>query len=180
MTDAAAVEERLRRSESALSRQRTGMTIFGIFAALLVLGLVAVQILLLHRQQQALQAQTREHRFWILCEPATPALQRAEAFSILVADGHDEWRSAATQGLSLRGSALDRARLKLADLSGCDLQEATLFQADLTGALLRVADLTGADLTEATLDGADCLRATLDDADFHKARMRSISLEQTS
>jgi uncharacterized protein YjbI with pentapeptide repeats len=147
---------------------------------LTALALVIWQVRLLQEQQEALRGATREHLFWTLCQPTTPVEVRTRAFTRLVADGHDEWRSAATKGLNLRGSRLIGAELKLADLAACDLREALLIEADLTGVSLRTADLSKADLTEATLDGGECLKATLDGADFHKALLRSVSLEQVS
>lgn len=167
-------------SQSAPASRRPWLMIAAAGLGLTVAALLSWQIWLLQHQQQVLRGLSREHRFWILCQPATSAEERTRAFAALVADGHTEWRSAATQGLNLRGSRMIRAELKLADLGACDLREALLIEADLTGASLRTADLSGADLTEATLDGAECLKATLDGADFHKARLRSISLEQVS
>jgi hypothetical protein len=152
------------------------VTLFGLVA----LALLIWQVRLLQEQQQALRGVMREHLFWTLCQPTTPVEERTRAFTRLVADGHFEWRSAATQGLDLRGIRLVRAELTLADLASCDLREALLIETDLTGVSLRTADLSNADLTEATLDGADCLKAKLDGADLHKARLRSISLEQVS
>lgn len=159
-----------------------GPWLMGIAATvgLVALALLIWQVRLLQEQQQTLRETTREHLFWTLCQPSTPVEERTRAFTRLAADGHTEWRSAATQGLNLRGSRLIRAELTLADLAACDLREALLIEADLTGVSLRTADLAKADLTEATLDGADCLKAKLDGADFHKARLRSTSLEQVS
>lgn len=156
------------------------LTVVVLLWGSVALALLIWHLRLLQEQQQALRGTRREHLFWTLCQPGAPVEERTRAFTRLVADGHAEWRSAATQGLDLRGNRLVGADLTLADLSACDLREALLMEADLTGVNLRTADLTSADLTEATLDGADCLKATLDGADFHKARLRSISIEQAS
>jgi uncharacterized protein YjbI with pentapeptide repeats len=165
---------------SAPASRGPWLMVIAAAVGLIALALLIWQVRLLQEQQQALRATTREHLFWTLCQPATPVEERTRAFTRLAADGHSEWRSAATQGLNLRGSRLVRAELKLADLAACDLREALLIEADLTGVSLRTADLSKADLTEATLDGAECLKAKLDGAHFHKALLRSVSLEQVS
>lgn len=165
---------------SASASRGPWLTAIVVVLGLIALALLIWQVRLLQEQQQALRATTREHLFWTLCQPATPVEERTRAFTRLAADGHSEWRSAATQGLNLRGSRLIRAELTLADLAACDLREALLIEANLTGVSLRTADLSKADLTEATLDGAECLKARLDGAHFHKARLRSVSLEQVS
>lgn len=160
---------------------RSGWFVVAMVASgLLAFALLLFQILLLQRQQTELRELTQEHAFWTLCQPTASIDERTRAFTRLVADGHREWRSAATQGLILQGSNLNHAKLVVADLTACDLRDASLLEADLTGARLRTADLSGADLTEATLEGAECLRAIVDEADFHKAHMASISLEQAS
>ena len=142
-------------------------------------ALLLFQMRIMQDQLELLQSSDRERMFWTLCQPSASVSERTAAFRQLAAGGHSEWRSAASQGLDLRGSRLDDAGLTLADLTACDLREASLFRADLSGARLRTADLSDADLTEAVLDGADCLKAILDRADFRMAKMRNCSLEQT-
>lgn len=149
---------------------------FGVVGA----GLLLYQIGLMQQQITALRATDRQQLFWTVCQPAASVEERTAAFRQLVADGHEEWRSANLNGLELRGSTLDGAKLRLADLTAVDLREASLVETDLAGTRLRTADLSDADLSEATLDGADMLKAILDGADLDQARMLSTSLEQTS
>lgn len=143
------------------------------------LALLLFQLWIMQRQWESLRNSERERMFWTLCQPSASVTERTAAFRQLAADGHDEWRSAASQGLDLRESRLDGAKLRLADLTACDLREASLVGVDLTGARLRTADLSGADLTDAVLDGAECLKAILDGADLRKAQLRNCLLEQT-
>lgn len=176
MSASSQLEDRVRRLESRRSWPVALPAIVGLVAFALML----VQIGLLQRQQDATRSQDREHWFWVLCQTSAPVEVRTDAFTQLVAAGHAEWRSANCRGMNLKGSVLDKASLRMIDLTACDLRKTTLFQTDLTGSRLRTADLSGADLTEAILDGADCLKATFDKADCHKAKMRSVSLEQVS
>jgi uncharacterized protein YjbI with pentapeptide repeats len=152
----------------------------GFFALLGLCGiaLLLCQLWIMQRQWESLHSHDRERLFWTLCQPSASVAERTAAFRQLAADGHAEWRSAASQGLDLRESRLDDAELVLADLTACDLRDASLVDADLSGCRLRTADLSGADLTNAVLDGADCLRAILDGTEFRKAQMRNCSLEQ--
>ena len=83
----------------------------------------------LARQQQD---DSKQHAFWVLCQPGYSSEVRKGAFLLLVAQGNKEWRSAS-----------------LADLN---LDKASLPEAYLAAAAFRQSKLTGANLTGAVFD----------------------------
>src|SRR5262245_11144158 len=57
----------------------------------------------LMRQQRE---ESRQHAFWVLCQPGYGVDVRKNAFLLLVAEGNREWRSAALDDLDLEKAAL--------------------------------------------------------------------------
>ena len=80
---------------------------------------------------------------------------------------HKEW---------MKGTGVERADLRGANLWDADLRDAALRDADLCGADLCGADLCGADLRGADLRGADLRDADLRDADLCGADLRGADL----
>ena len=100
---------------------------FALWLALLAtLALLTVNVWLLSRSMRQQRASSREHAFWVLCQPGAPAATRERAFSQLVAAGNKEWRSADLHELNLTGISLP----------GADLQAAFFVRSTLAGATL--------------------------------------------
>ena len=90
---------------------------------------------------------------------------------------HKEWmKGTGVERADLRGANLWDADLRDADLRDADLCGADLCGADLCGADLRGADLRGADLRDADLCGADLRGADLCGADLRDADLRDADL----
>jgi hypothetical protein len=87
------------------------------------------------------------------------------------------WNEGGRKRPALRGAALRRANLIMADLyepklSVAILRGASITMANLTGANLFGAFLNGADLTEALLNGANLAKANLTRAHLRRANLR--------
>src|SRR2546430_3118427 len=125
------------------------------------LAILTVNVVLLVRLMERQASLTREHFFWVLCQPGHSPRERLAAFHYLAADGNREWRSADLADLNLRGLSSPRADLQQAGFQRSDLAGANLAGAQLNKASFLLADLTEADLTEADLAEAQCYRAIL-------------------
>src|SRR2546421_8436228 len=116
------------RSESDSRALRRGQTV--LWAALLAtLAVLTINVVLLARFVERQANFTREHFFWILCQPGHSAVERSGAFHRLVAEGNHEWRSAQLSDLNL-----ERISLPGADLQQAAFQRANLAHANLTAA----------------------------------------------
>src|ERR1051326_2647962 len=90
-----------------------------------------INIRLLAREHE----ESREHAFWVLCQPGYSMKARKAAFLLLMAQGNREWRSASLTdldlekghfaGAQLEGAAFPRAKLAQADLSNANLKKAS-------------------------------------------------------
>jgi len=121
---------------------------------------------------------TREHLFWVLCQPGHTAMERTSAFRELVAGGNKEWRSAQLSELNLEGMVLSGAELQRAGFQRVNFARANLAGAKMNNAALTLADLSGADLTEADLSEAQLYRAVLKDAKLTRAKLRAALLQE--
>jgi uncharacterized protein YjbI with pentapeptide repeats len=151
-----------------------------LLAAILTaaLAILTVNVILLVRQAERQASLTREHFFWVLCQPGHSPAERLTAFHHLVAEGNREWRSADLAELSLRGFSSPRADLQQAGFQRSDLTGANLAGAKLNKASFTLADLSNADLADATLSEAQCYRATLKNASFRHAVLRAAVLQE--
>src|SRR5207249_7458665 len=120
---------------SPTEMRRTGWR--GLFVALTILLLAALVVVtcnvwLTSRLVGQQREHSKEHAFWILCQPGYSPDVRRNAFLLLIAEGNKEWRSA--------------------HLSELDLDKASLAGAQLEGAAFRRAKFTGASLAAAKLN----------------------------
>src|SRR5438876_5360890 len=83
------------------SSQMARFIILGLTMAILTMNVWLVARLM--KQQSDV---TKEHLFWVLCQPGHTMAERASAFRRLIADGNKEWRSAQLSGLDLSGLSL--------------------------------------------------------------------------
>jgi uncharacterized protein YjbI with pentapeptide repeats len=146
----------------------------------LALTLVALtaNVFLLSRSLEHQRQASREHNFWVLCQPGHSLAERTAAFHHLAAQGNKEWRSAQLSEMNLHGISLPGA-----DLASCAFLRANLANANLPGARLakaslEMADLTGADLSEADLSEAHLYRAILNTANLRRAKLRTAILQE--
>ncbi|MCU0783557.1 MAG: pentapeptide repeat-containing protein [Verrucomicrobia bacterium] len=152
---------------------------FALWLALLVtLGLLTVNVGLISRSLRLQRASSREHAFWVLCQPGASATARERAFRQLVAEGNKEWRSADLHELNLAGISLPGADLQGALFVRSSLGGANLARARFCNGSLEQADLSGADLSQADLSETQMLRAILKKTNLHRAKMRATSIEQ--
>src|SRR6266446_3776107 len=87
----------------------------------LTIAILTMNVWLVARLMQQRTDATKEHLFWVLCQPGHTVAERASAFRHLVADGNREWRSAQLSELELSGSVLPGADLKGADFLRANL-----------------------------------------------------------
>ena len=154
----------------------TQLAVWIMFAAILALLTVNVWLIAHWMQQQRLSS--RERAFWVLCQPASPAVERERAFRQLVAEGNKEWRSADLHELNLAGIACPGADLQGAMFVRSTLVGANLARARFCSGSLEQADLSNADLTQADLSETQMLRAILKKSNLRRARLRAASIEQ--
>jgi len=122
----------------------------------------------------------KEHMFWLLCQPGYTSEQRSQAFSELLWQGNQEWRSARLGRLDLTGAQLAGANVQQAHMEGCILAGADLSHAVLRKTQLDQADLSNCDLSGADLFEADLLKADLRGAVFHDANLQGADVGQTN
>ena len=144
----------------------------------MTIAILTMNVWLVARLMQQQSEATKEHLFWVLCQPGGTPGERANAFRRLVAEGNKEWRSAQLSELDLSGSALPNAELKGAGFQRANLARANLAGAKLSKASLELADLTGADLSEADLSETQFYRAALGGAKFRRATLRAALLQE--
>lgn len=142
------------------------------------LAILTVNVVLLVRQSERQASLTREHFFWVLCQPGHSPSERLAAFHQLVADGNREWRSANLAELNLRGFSSPSANLQQAGFQRSDLTGANLAGAKLNKTSFQLADLSDADLAEADLAEAQCYRAVLKHASLRHTVLRAAVLQE--
>src|ERR1700704_3334964 len=87
----------------------------------LTIAILTMNVWLVARLMQQQSEATKEHLFWVLCQPGHTVAERASAFRHLVAEGNKEWRSAQLSELDLSGSVLPGADLKSAGFQRANL-----------------------------------------------------------
>lgn len=170
-------------ADSAAAREArnapTGRAKFFVWLALLAtLALLTANVWLLARSLQSQRASSREHAFWILCQPGSPAVAREQAFRQLVAEGNKEWRSAGLHELNFSGISLVGADLRAGTFVRASFVGANLSRAQFCNSTLEQADLANADLQAADLSETLLLRANLKKATLRRAKLRAASIEQ--
>jgi len=143
-----------------------------------VVAVLTVNVWLTARLVQELRRESREHAFWVLCQPGHSAAERAGAFLQLAAAGNKEWRSADLSNLNLPGVTLAGADLSFALFNNANFARANLAGARLFKSSLAQADLRGADLSEADLSEAQLYRANLGQTGFRRAKLRAAYLQE--
>jgi uncharacterized protein YjbI with pentapeptide repeats len=123
---------------------------------------------------------TKEHLFWVLCQPGHTLGERATAFRRLAADGNKEWHSAMLSDLELSGITLAGADLRGAGFHRANFRRANLAGANLSQSSMELADLTGADLSEADLSEAQLYRAVLKDTKLRRAKLQAGRLQEVN
>lgn len=156
----------------------SGMQLALCLALFATLVLLTVNVWLISRSMRLQRASSREHAFWVLCQPGSPAAARERAFSQLVAIGNKEWRSADLHELNLTGISLPGADLQAAFFVRSTLAGANLARARFCSGSLEQADLSGADLSQADLSETQMLRAILRKTNLRRAKLRATSIEQ--
>jgi uncharacterized protein YjbI with pentapeptide repeats len=149
-----------------------------LLGLLITVAVLTVNVWLAARLGEDLRRASREHAFWVLCQPGHSAADRAGAFLQLAAAGNKEWRSADLRELNLPG-----LKLPGADLSGALFHNANLAGANLAGARVTKgsfaqADLAGANLSEADLSEAQLYRTKLGQANLRRAKLRAAYLQE--
>ena len=147
-------------------------------AVLATLALLTINVWLLSRTVRVQQAVSREHAFWVLCQPGSSTAVRERAFRQLATQGNKEWRSADLHELDLAGISLPGADLQGGFFVRTIFTSANLARARFCNGSLEQADLSNADLSAADVSETQLLRAILDKANLRRARMRATSLEQ--
>ncbi len=145
---------------------------------LLTVVVLTVNVWLSARMAEDVRRSSREHAFWVICQPGHSAAERAGAFLQLAAAGNKEWRSA-----DLRDLNLARVKLTGVDLSFAQFDNANLAGADLAGARVfncsfAQADLSGANLSEADLSQSQFYRANLRQTKLRRAKLRAAWLQE--
>jgi len=148
------------------------------FAVIATLALLTANVWMLSCSLQSQHAGSREHAFWVLCQPGASTSEREQAFRRLVVEGNKEWRSA-----DLRELNLSRVSLPGADLRGGNFMRSVFAGANLSRAQFcngswDQADLSNANLQEADLSETLLLRANLKSANLRRAKLRAASIEQ--
>lgn len=126
----------------------------------------------------AVQGNSKQHQFWMLCHSGGTDAMRSRAFLQLVDAGNDEWRSAQMERLPLRGARLDGASLQHANFQSSDLSRASLVEARLQNANLQLVDLSEANFEKAEMAGASLMKSVLEKANFRLAKMQGAILQQ--
>src|SRR5438309_11518703 len=146
MSDHSSPPERVSASVPPAGRSTSSL------AQLLSLGLLAAAMLvltanvwLLGRLLEQRSNASREHLFWVLCQPGHTQAERDSAFRQLVRAGNKEWRGAQLSELNLEGMSLPEADLKGAGFQRTVFARANLTRVKMSQAALDFADLTGAD-----------------------------------
>lgn len=144
----------------------------------LTIAILTMNVWLVARLMQQQSEATKEHLFWVLCQPGGTPGERANAFRRLVAEGNKEWRSAQLSELDLSGIPLPGAEIKGAGFQRANFAGANLAGAHLSKSSLELADLTGADLSQADLAETQFYRATLSGAKLNRAILRAALLQE--
>jgi uncharacterized protein YjbI with pentapeptide repeats len=155
------------------------LAIAGLLIGLVVTaGVLTVNIWLLGRLAEQQRLGSREHAFWVLCQPGHAAAERASSFLQLAAAGNKEWRSADLRELNLAGLKLPGADLQGALFHNANLAGANLAGAHITKGSFAQADLSGADLSEADLSEMQLYRTKLNQANLRRAKLRAAYLQE--
>src|ERR1035437_614597 len=144
-----------------------------VIGLLITVTVLTANVWLSARLTQDLRRESREHAFWVVCQPGHSAAERAGAFLQLA-------------GANLAGARALKGSFSQADLSGADLTEADfsetqLYRANLGQTRLRRAKLRAAYLQEVQAEKADLVMADLSDAvclmaNFTGARLNGANL----
>src|SRR5262245_43928230 len=126
-----------------------------------VVAVLSGNVWLATRLLEQRSSESREHAFWVLCQPGHSPAERVGAFRQLAAEGNKEWRSAQLSDLNLEGLSLPGAELMAAGFQRVNLKRANLAGANLRQASLELADLSGAELNEADLAETRLYRAVI-------------------
>jgi uncharacterized protein YjbI with pentapeptide repeats len=149
-----------------------------LFVLMAALAIVTANVWILVRLMERQTGLTREHFFWVLCQPGHSTVERLSAFQHLVADGNREWRSAQLSDLYLASTSLPGADLQQAGFQRANLSRANLAAAKMTKASLNLSDLTEAEMAEADLSEAQCYRAVLKGTKLRRAILRAAMLQE--
>src|SRR5438552_9288309 len=122
-----------------------------LLALAAAIGVLTANLWLLARLAEQQASASREHCFWVLCQPGYSLAERAGAFHQLVTEANKEWRSAQLSELNLEGTSLPGAGLEGAGFQRANFSRANLARAKISRASLELADLSGSDLSEADL-----------------------------
>lgn len=150
-----------------------------LFAAVLItVALLTWNVQLTSRLVRDQRLASREHAFWVLCQPGHSLQERANALSLLLAAGNTEWRSARLSELNLEAASLSGAQLDRAFFQRARLNKANLVRATVTKGSFELADLTGADLSQADLSETHFYRANLTEAKLNRAKLTAATLQE--
>ncbi len=142
------------------------------------MGLVTVNVWLAAALVREQRSNSREHDFWMLCQPGSTATEREGAFRRLVAVHNTEWRSADLRNLNLTRAVMSAADLQFAVFVRANLAGAQFDGAKLCATSFELADLTGAQFNQANLKEARLLQASAKGASFRRADLAASLCEQ--
>jgi len=154
-----------------------------LFVALVILLLTALVVVtcdvwLTSRLVAQQREHSKEHAFWILCQPGYSPDVRRNAFLLLVANGNKEWRSALLSDLDLAKVSLAGVQLEAAAFRRTKFAGASLAAAKLNKSSFELADLTVADLEKADLSDAQLYRTILKGTKLNRAILRGANLQE--
>ena len=135
-------------------------------------SLLTVNIVMVIRLLDRQASFSKEHLFWVLCQPGHSGPERVSAFQRLVSEGNREWRGAQLADLNLERIDLPGRDIQQAGFQRANLARANLSSAKLNKTSFYLADLTEADLTEADLSEGQFYRAVLKGAKLRRAKLR--------
>ena len=149
-----------------------------VIGLLITVTVLTANVWLSARLTQDLRRESREHAFWVVCQPGHSAAERAGAFLQLAAAGNKEWRSADLRNLNLAGVMLAGADLTLTLFNNANLAGANLAGARALKGSFSQADLSGADLSEADFSETQLYRANLGQTRLRRAKLRAAYLQE--
>lgn len=149
-------------------------------AALLSLGILTANVVLINRQLSRLTSGSLEKSFYVLCSDEASATDRKSAFLSLVNSEHREWRSANMDKVDLSGTNIANA-----NLDGLRIRESNLRDSDFSNCVLTAGSLSVSNMTDAVFDDADLseanlFKAVLDKASLQRTKLTSASLSQAT
>ena len=145
---------------------------------LAALGIVTVNVVLVIRLLDRQASFSKEHLFWVLCQPGHSGRERLSAFLQLAGEGNREWRSAQLSDLNLERISLPGTDLQQAGFQRSNLGRANLSSAKLNKSSFYLADLTEADLSEADVSEGLLYRAVLKGTKLRRANLRAALLQE--